>query len=91
MVTGDVAARAIVTDLVLQWYFHDRGDAVAAAEIVMVVKYCDAIVLFSYIDTGMFLSVAPCNATGNSTTVKLVDRKIIPQLTITSYALKFIS
>jgi hypothetical protein len=71
--------------------FHDRGDAVAAAEIVMVVKYCNAIVLFSYIDTGMLLSVAPCNATGNSTTVKLVDRKIIPQLTITCYALKIIS
>ena len=43
--------------------FHDQGDAVVAAEIVMVVKYCDAILFFAYIDTGMFLYVAPCNAT----------------------------
>ena len=49
MVAGNVAMRAIEADLVLGRYFYEQDDAAAAAtaaEIVMVVKYCDAILFF---------------------------------------------
>ena len=40
---GDVAVRAIMTERMFQLYIHGGGDMVVAAEIVMVVKYCDLI------------------------------------------------
>jgi hypothetical protein len=64
MVTGDVGMRVIVTDLVLQWYFSwmqwcgAGGRNCHGAKVL----WCDFIFL-AYLDTGMFLYMAPCNVT----------------------------
>ena len=62
MVTGDVVVRMIMADLVLQWFFHGQGD-MAAAEIIVVRKYCDAITFFAFVESGKFLYMAPCHVT----------------------------